>query len=127
MPSSRGARDERPPDTAAHGSRAPRSPTSASSPWTSRRSLSAATFIIGTNVQLLTPTRPIDPELRRGTWEAVELYAAAVRDPVLKTVTQAWTARGRRALERHFDAAAARELDALIEGLVLHGACRPTR
>lgn len=52
----------------------------------------------------------------------VELYAAAIRDPALKTVTQAWMARSRRALERHFDAAAARELDALIEGLVLHSA-----
>ncbi len=52
----------------------------------------------------------------------VELYAAAVRDPALRTVTQAWMARSRRALERHFDAATARELDALIEGLVLHSA-----
>ena len=29
-------------------------------------------------------------------------------------------ARSRQALERHFDATTARELDALIEGLVLH-------
>jgi TetR/AcrR family transcriptional regulator, regulator of biofilm formation and stress response len=53
---------------------------------------------------------------------AVELYGAAARDPALKAVTQAWMARSRRALERHFDATTARELDAFIEGLVLHSA-----
>jgi len=52
----------------------------------------------------------------------VELYVAAARNPVLKAVTQAWMARSRRALERHFDATTARELDALIEGLMLHSA-----
>ncbi|MER6004107.1 TetR family transcriptional regulator [Nonomuraea angiospora] len=52
----------------------------------------------------------------------VELYVAAARNPALRAVTQAWMARSRRALERHFDAATARELDALIEGLVLHSA-----
>ncbi|WP_043626380.1 TetR/AcrR family transcriptional regulator [Nonomuraea candida] len=53
---------------------------------------------------------------------SVELYAAAARDPALRAVTQSWMARSRRALERHFDPATARELDALIEGLVLHSA-----
>ncbi|MEV5826962.1 TetR family transcriptional regulator [Spirillospora sp. NPDC052242] len=52
----------------------------------------------------------------------VELYVAAARNPALRAVTQAWMARSRRALERHFDATTAREVDALIEGLVLHGA-----
>ncbi|MER5647675.1 TetR family transcriptional regulator [Streptosporangium sp. NPDC002524] len=52
----------------------------------------------------------------------VELYVAAARDPALRAVTQAWMARSRRALERHFDATTARELDAFIEGLVLHSA-----
>ena len=50
----------------------------------------------------------------------VELYAAAARNPTLRTVTQAWMERSRRALERHFDPATAREIDALIEGLTLH-------
>ncbi|OJF14788.1 TetR/AcrR family transcriptional regulator [Couchioplanes caeruleus] len=50
----------------------------------------------------------------------VELYAAAARNPTLRTVTQAWMERSRRALERHFDPATAREVDALIEGLTLH-------
>ena len=53
---------------------------------------------------------------------AAELYVAAARNPALKAVTQAWMARSRRALERHFDPTTARELDALIEGLVLHSA-----
>ncbi|MBG0823005.1 TetR family transcriptional regulator [Planomonospora sp. ID91781] len=53
---------------------------------------------------------------------AVELYVAAARNPALRAVTQAWMARSRQALELHFDATTARELDALIEGLVLHSA-----
>lgn len=52
----------------------------------------------------------------------VELYVAAARNPALTAVTQAWMQRSRDALERHFDATTARELDALIEGLVLHSA-----
>jgi DNA-binding transcriptional regulator YbjK len=53
---------------------------------------------------------------------SVELYVAAARKPVLRAVTQAWMRRSRQALQRHFDATTARELDALIEGLVLHSA-----
>jgi DNA-binding transcriptional regulator YbjK len=53
---------------------------------------------------------------------AVELYGAAARKPALKAVTQAWMSRSRQALEQHFDATTARELDAFIEGLVLHNA-----
>ncbi|MFC4120504.1 TetR/AcrR family transcriptional regulator [Nonomuraea zeae] len=52
----------------------------------------------------------------------VELYVAAARNPALRAVTQTWMARSRQALERHFDATTARELDAFIEGLVLHSA-----
>ncbi|WNV86108.1 TetR family transcriptional regulator [Umezawaea sp. Da 62-37] len=53
---------------------------------------------------------------------SVELYVAAARTPALRAVTQAWMRRSRQALERHFDPTTARELDALIEGLVLHSA-----
>ncbi|MGK4000235.1 TetR/AcrR family transcriptional regulator [Sorangium sp. So ce1024] len=53
---------------------------------------------------------------------SVELYVAAARRPALRAVTQAWMQRSRRALELHFDPVTARELDALIEGLVLHSA-----
>lgn len=53
---------------------------------------------------------------------SVELYVAAARRPALRAVTQAWMLRSRRALEIHFDPVTARELDALIEGLVLHSA-----
>jgi DNA-binding transcriptional regulator YbjK len=53
---------------------------------------------------------------------AVELYVAAARRPALRAVTEAWMQRSRRALELHFDARTARELDALFEGLVLHQA-----
>jgi DNA-binding transcriptional regulator YbjK len=51
---------------------------------------------------------------------AVELYVAAGRCPALRVVTQAWMLRSRRAFELHFDPVTARELDALVEGLVLH-------
>jgi DNA-binding transcriptional regulator YbjK len=39
-----------------------------------------------------------------------------------QSVTQAWMARGWRALERHFTPATARVIGALVEGLVLHSA-----
>lgn len=58
----------------------------------------------------------------RGLVLAFELYVAAARRPALRQVTQRWMLRSRRALELHFDAVTARELDALIEGLVLHQA-----
>lgn len=51
---------------------------------------------------------------------AVELYLVAARRPALRAVTEAWMRRSRRALEVHFDPVTARELDALVEGLVLH-------
>jgi DNA-binding transcriptional regulator YbjK len=59
---------------------------------------------------------------RRPLVLAVELYLAAARRPALRTVTEAWMRRSRRALELHFDPVTARELDALVEGLVLHQA-----
>ncbi|WP_182112195.1 MULTISPECIES: TetR/AcrR family transcriptional regulator [unclassified Actinotalea] len=59
---------------------------------------------------------------RRSLLLAVELYVAAARRPALREVTEAWMVRSRRALELHFDPVTARELDALVEGLVLHQA-----
>jgi TetR/AcrR family transcriptional regulator, regulator of biofilm formation and stress response len=53
---------------------------------------------------------------------AVELYLAAARRPDLREITEAWMRRSRRTLEQHFDPVTARELDALVEGLVLHQA-----
>ena len=51
-----------------------------------------------------------------------ELYTLAARDPGFRDITNAWMARSRRALERHFDPTTARMLDALIEGLTIHRA-----
>jgi len=51
-----------------------------------------------------------------------ELYTLAARDPAFRDVTNAWMARSRRALERHFDPATTRMLDALVEGLAIHRA-----
>ena len=53
---------------------------------------------------------------------AVELYVAAARRPALRAVTEDWMSRSRRSLERHFDPVTARQLDALVEGLLLHNA-----
>ncbi|MGX6604301.1 TetR/AcrR family transcriptional regulator [Micromonosporaceae bacterium Da 78-11] len=51
---------------------------------------------------------------------AYELYLAALRDPALRTVTEAWMRRSRTVLERFVDPVTARGVDALIEGLVMH-------
>lgn len=51
-----------------------------------------------------------------------ELYTLAARKPAFRALTNAWMARSRAALERHFDPATARMVDALIEGLTIHGA-----
>ncbi|MDQ1531004.1 MAG: TetR/AcrR family transcriptional regulator, regulator of biofilm formation and stress response [Microbacteriaceae bacterium] len=51
-----------------------------------------------------------------------ELYTLAAREPGYRDITNAWMARSRRALERHFDPGTARMLDALVEGLSIHRA-----
>lgn len=51
-----------------------------------------------------------------------ELYTLAARDPSYRTLTTEWMRRSRKALERHFDPQTALMLDALIEGLSMHGA-----
>ncbi|MEY9853532.1 DNA-binding transcriptional regulator YbjK [Leifsonia sp. EB41] len=56
-----------------------------------------------------------------------ELYTLAARDPNFRDITDDWMARSRTALERHFDSALARDVDALIEGLSIHGALAKKR
>ncbi|MFF5986674.1 TetR/AcrR family transcriptional regulator [Prauserella flavalba] len=51
-----------------------------------------------------------------------ELYVLAARDPAYRAITNAWMARSRQALQRHFDPLTARLIDALIEGLTIHRA-----
>ncbi|MDO5661923.1 MAG: TetR family transcriptional regulator [Brachybacterium sp.] len=51
-----------------------------------------------------------------------ELYTLAARDPAYRQLTNAWMRASRSALERHLDAATARMVDALIEGLSIHRA-----
>ncbi|MBA2951792.1 TetR/AcrR family transcriptional regulator [Streptomyces himalayensis] len=53
---------------------------------------------------------------------AQELYTLAARQPAYRKLTQEWMRRSRVHLEKHFDPATARQLDALIEGLALHRA-----
>jgi len=53
-----------------------------------------------------------------------ELYTLAAREPRYRDITDAWMARSRHALERHFDPRTAVGLGALIEGLTIHRALR---
>lgn len=50
-----------------------------------------------------------------------ELYAYAARSPQRQGLLRNWMRLSRTALERHFDTRTARALDALIEGLGIHG------
>lgn len=54
-----------------------------------------------------------------------ELYTLAARDPTFREITRSWMHRSREVLEEHFDPRVARQLDALIEGMVLHRALDP--
>src|SRR5690606_36804403 len=51
-----------------------------------------------------------------------ELYTLAARRPEYRQLTHEWMRRSCAHLEKHFDPDSARQLDALIEGLTLHGA-----
>lgn len=51
-----------------------------------------------------------------------ELYTLAARRPTYRELTHEWMRRSRVHLEKHFDPDTARQLDALIEGLILHRA-----
>ncbi|MEV4992875.1 TetR/AcrR family transcriptional regulator [Streptomyces niveus] len=51
-----------------------------------------------------------------------ELYTLAARQPEYRELTHEWMRRSRIHLEKHFDPATARQLDALIEGLTIHRA-----
>lgn len=57
---------------------------------------------------------------RRNVMLTYELHALAARNPELRQITDAWMARSRKALGRHFDASTTIMLDALIEGLAIH-------
>ncbi len=70
-------------------------------------------------VDLITSDVLVDP---RELVLTHELYTLAARDPGYRELTHAWMARSRHALERHFDPATARLLDALVEGLTIHRA-----
>ena len=57
---------------------------------------------------------------------AYELYLAAMRDPALRAVTEEWMHASRAVLERFVDPVAARGVDALVEGLIMHNALSPS-
>ncbi|GAA1673047.1 TetR family transcriptional regulator [Glycomyces endophyticus] len=57
---------------------------------------------------------------RRNLVLAHELYTLAAREPAFRAITNAWMARSRAVLERHFDPLTARLLDALVEGMSIH-------
>lgn len=70
-------------------------------------------------VGLITGTVLNRPEAMVATYE---LYSLAARRPEIRTITNAWMARSRAALERHFEPETTVMIDALIEGLTIHRA-----
>ena len=55
-----------------------------------------------------------------------ELHLAALRDPRMRDLTAAWTAASRAVLARLLHPAAAADLDAYLEGLILHSLVSPS-
>ncbi len=51
-----------------------------------------------------------------------ELYTLSARNETFRGITSTWMARSRAALELYFEPETARTIDALIEGLTIHGA-----
>jgi DNA-binding transcriptional regulator YbjK len=60
------------------------------------------------------------PERHRGAVLGFELHLAALRDPGLRDLTQAWTDDSRTVLARFSGPARAARLDALLEGMIMH-------
>lgn len=52
----------------------------------------------------------------------LEFYTLAARDHDYRDISERWMAASRAQIERHFDAATAMLLDAMIEGITLHRA-----
>ena len=57
---------------------------------------------------------------RRDWVVAYELYLAALREPALREVTEAWMQGSRDVLQRVLDPDTARALDGVMEGLTMH-------
>jgi len=55
-----------------------------------------------------------------------ELYTLAARDPAFRALTDGWMRRSRTVLERWFDPLTARLIDAMVEGVSIHGALDTT-
>lgn len=60
------------------------------------------------------------PTRRRSARLGFELHLAALRDPALRALTQAWTDHSRSVLARFTSADNAARLDALLEGMIMH-------
>ncbi|QMU69891.1 TetR/AcrR family transcriptional regulator [Streptacidiphilus sp. P02-A3a] len=60
------------------------------------------------------------PSRHRSAVLGFELHLAALRDPGLRALTQAWTRDSRTVLARFTDRDSAARLDALLEGMIMH-------
>ncbi|MFE4056312.1 TetR/AcrR family transcriptional regulator [Streptomyces sp. NPDC059096] len=60
------------------------------------------------------------PARHRGAVLGFELHLAALRDPGLRALTQAWTEESRTVLARFTGPESAARLDALLEGMIMH-------
>jgi DNA-binding transcriptional regulator YbjK len=60
------------------------------------------------------------PARHRSAILGFELHLAALRNPELRTLTQAWTGDSRTVLARFTGPDATARLDALLEGMIMH-------
>ncbi|WP_158862320.1 TetR/AcrR family transcriptional regulator [Leifsonia sp. AG29] len=67
------------------------------------------------------------PNRERAGVLGFELHLAALRDPWLRDLTQRWTDASRTTLARLMDPESAADLDAFLEGLILHSLLAPER
>jgi DNA-binding transcriptional regulator YbjK len=77
-------------------------------------------------IETLTALVAGGPDRLRAGVLGFELYLLALRDPRARDLTAAWTAESRTALARLMEPTAAADLDAYLEGLILHVLVSPT-
>ena len=71
-------------------------------------------------VEVLTDLVHLGPTRRQSAQLGFELHLAALRDPRLRALTQAWTEHSRHVLARFTTPDNAARLDALLEGMIMH-------
>jgi DNA-binding transcriptional regulator YbjK len=71
-------------------------------------------------VEVLVDLVHASPDRQRSAVLGFELHLAALRDPGLRVLAEAWTRSSQEVLARFVGAADAARLDALLEGMIMH-------